>query len=353
MWKIHRYYLKEVATSATLTFTVLFGIVLVSTVYRGIKRAEGFGVVAAAKVTFFWAADTLPHLLPISLLFATVLTFARASQDREITAIRASGISPRVAMTSSLLVGIVFALLGSWALHWLVPQTHYMKYRVVADSIRSVLLTTGMTGDQFSYKGLMMTWEARDEAGHWHDVQILVHRDGSSLDLDQGLWLADEAWVEVVGEERLDLVLHNVRDAGQRYAHRGEVRGSISIRAISEGSRRNENERDMTSEQVLAEVYQGLHDNPVQALYSVHRRANFALLPLLFAPLGFCIGVMSRQRGRVLAMVFGMVPVIIFYVGDLLGTRMVRVTGEPWFTWTPTVLLTLIGLPFCWRLLRY
>ena len=95
MWKIHRYYLREVTVSALLTFLVLFGIVLIASVSRGIDRAQGGNLLSAALITFYWAADTFPHLLAISLLIATVLTFARASQDREITALRAAGISPR------------------------------------------------------------------------------------------------------------------------------------------------------------------------------------------------------------------------------------------------------------------
>ena len=41
MWKIHRYYLKELTTNSVVTFLVLFGIVLTATVYRGIDRAQG------------------------------------------------------------------------------------------------------------------------------------------------------------------------------------------------------------------------------------------------------------------------------------------------------------------------
>ena len=51
MWKIHRYYFKEVATNAVLTFVVLFGIALISLIYRGIQRAQGGDLFAAALIT--------------------------------------------------------------------------------------------------------------------------------------------------------------------------------------------------------------------------------------------------------------------------------------------------------------
>ncbi|MBK8979211.1 MAG: LptF/LptG family permease [Planctomycetes bacterium] len=352
MWKLHRYYLKEVTASSLLTFTVLYGIVLISTVSRGIKRAEGFGVVAAAKVTFLWAADALPHLLPISLLFATVLTFARASQDREVTAIRAAGVSPRVALAPSLLIGVVFALLCSWVLHQAVPRMHYLKYRVVADSIREVLIHTGMNGDRIAFEGIVVTWERRDAYGHWQGIELLVKRRSHAIDLDVGLWLADEAWIEVVDGERLRAVLRHVRDAAGHNEVQDTVEGVLDIRALSEGTRRDENERDMTSEEIVAEVERGVSRNEVLALHQVNRRTSFALLPLLFAPIGFCIGVMSRARGRVLALVFGMVPVMIFYLADFVGDKLVRVTGDARYAWTPVGVLIALGVPFCWRLLR-
>ena len=110
MWKLHRYYLKEVTTTGLLTFLVLFGIVLVASVSRGVDRAQGGNLLSAAMITFFWAADTFPHLLAISLLVSTVLTFARASQDREITAIRAAGVSPRTPMVAALIIGLAFSV---------------------------------------------------------------------------------------------------------------------------------------------------------------------------------------------------------------------------------------------------
>ena len=90
MWKIHRYYLKEIAVNALLTFTVLFGIALISLIYKGIRLVSGGDLIDAAITTLLLAADILPHLLTFSVMFATVLTFARASQEREITALRAT-----------------------------------------------------------------------------------------------------------------------------------------------------------------------------------------------------------------------------------------------------------------------
>lgn len=353
MWKLHRYYLKEVATSAAITFVVLFGIVLVSLVYRGIGRAEGFGLLAAAKITFYWTADTLTHLLPISLLFGTVLTFARASQDRELTAIRSAGVSPRVALVPAMLIGIVFSLIGSFALHTLVPRAHFLKYNVVADSIREVLLRTGMMGDRFAFGGLVMSWDRKDPNGDWRDVVIRVGTHRSELGpLRDEVFVADRAAVELEDEHRLVLVLDGARDvAGDRLLPE-HTRISIDMQEISEHDRREESERDMGSAELLAEVERGVHPRPGSARYVVAQRTCFALLPCLLAPIGFAIGVYSRDRGRVAALVLSMIPVFAFYLADFLGAQLTRTFDHAGFAFLPALVLIVGGTPLCWRLVR-
>ena len=93
MWRLHRYYLRELAVNASVTFLVLFAIALVSFIYRGIQRAAGGTLTDALVITVLFALDSMQHLLTISFLLATVMTYTRAAQDRELVAIRAAGIS--------------------------------------------------------------------------------------------------------------------------------------------------------------------------------------------------------------------------------------------------------------------
>ena len=47
-----------------------------------------------------------------------------------------------------------------------------------------------------------------------------------------------------------------------------------------------------------------------------------------------------------------MLPLLMFYVGDAVGMKLLRTTGWSAFGWLPTVVLVLFGTPFCWRELR-
>ncbi|MEC7584396.1 MAG: LptF/LptG family permease [Planctomycetota bacterium] len=364
MWKLHRYYLKELLINAGITFVVLFAIVVISLVARGIQRAQGGGLLEAAMITLFFALDAIPHLLPVAFLMATVLTFARAADDREITAIRSAGISPRVPMMAAILVGLMLSIVGSLSMHYFVPEAHYRKYRVVAEVVRNVVvnMNLGATDDRISIPGtdLAMTFGYReDQGGGVEDVVLrdcwlylpddrnefgqftspIFHVDKVSIPLPDEA----SAALEVVLEQGSDPLSPNRFDG---------IRLQYPLREISESSRRDERDTDIPSDQLLSEVLRGLHEDPERAKYFLNRRTCFSLLPLLLGPIGFCIALAVRNRGRAMAMICALVPLLVFYVSDVVGMKLLRATGSSVYGWLPTAALILLGVPFCWRELR-
>ena len=122
--------------------------------------------------------------------------------------------------------------------------------------------------------------------------------------------------------------------------------------AISDSKRRDERDDDMGSSQLLSEVLRGQHERPMAARYTLNRRTCFAILPLLLGPIGFCLALASQNRGRAVSMLLALLPIGVFYVGDVMGGKLLRATGEPMFGWLPAALLIVLGTPFCWRELR-
>lgn len=357
MGKLHRYYLKEVATNAILTFVVVFGIVLVSLVYRGIQKSQGADLVAAALITLLWAIDTIPHLLMIALLFGIVLTFARAAADREIVAIAGAGIPNTVPMTAAVLLGIVFTIGANVTLHYVIPYSHFHKFRVIADVARQLLLNLGTTGDQiqFQERGIMI-WNTRTADDHFQDVVIYSHKGWKGADkmtLNPGNVLtAREAWLETdYVNDSLRLHLSNVFDPDS-LSHFANPWFEFKLRDVAEKGRRDEGDKDMASDHVLAEVERGVHENPEGARFTVERRAGFAIMPLLLAPIGFCIGVLARNQGRVTALCFAMVPLFVYYLFDFLSVQLVRTFATPLWGWLPAAVTVVLGSPFCWRVAR-
>ena len=344
MWKLHRYYFKEVFLSATLSFFVLFGVVLVSMIYRGIDRAQGGNIVDALMITVLYTADAFPHLLAIALLFGTIASFARAAADREVTAILAAGLSLRVPMAAAMLVALALAGVGALCLHYVIPWAHYYKYRVVAEVVREFLLHSRPASDQIAISDMVMTWESED-GNRFHDV-VLFLRDE--------VFVAEQTWFEI-DDDVLSLRMQNVKSPSAGIAVEAPTFRQ-DLRDIEGPQERPEGDKDVTSDRLLAEVKRGGADNPNGVRYTVHRRTCFALLPCLLVPIGLCIGVMARDRGRSTAMAFGLVPLSCFYAADFLGIEVVRWWDHRTMSFIagflPAIVLLGGGLPFCWRTLR-
>ncbi|MBX3462063.1 MAG: LptF/LptG family permease [Planctomycetes bacterium] len=354
MWKLQRYYLRELTVNAAITFLVMFAVVLLSSIARGIQRSQGGGVLDAVKITLLFALDAFPHLLTIAFLIATVLTFVRAAQDRELLAIRAAGISPRVPMSAAVLVGILLSVLGSVAMHYVIPDVHFHKYRVVADVVRNAFLNLKLGSDRIKIldTGYVMTF--REHVGtDYLDCTIYCPPERVLADMRSPILRVDR--VSMPPPDRFSDSIHilpqGVRDPiGGAYTR--EIPIEIPLRDIADRERRHDRDDDLRSDQLLAEVLRGVHLRPHEAVYALFRRCCFSLMPALLAPIGFCIAEFARERGRVLALVFALVPLAVFYLGEVLGARLLLTTASPWAAWLPAAMLLVVGVPFCWRQLR-
>jgi len=193
----------------------------------------------------------------------------------------------------------------------------------------------------------------KDANGHFHEVVIKLN-SRSTGQLEAGTaYLASEAWLDLSPDgETLYLMLRHTRDAAGRLNLLQTLRIGLQLRDLTDKSLRHAGDKDLTSDQLLANVLRGVDEDPEQARYTVHRRACFAAMPALFAPVGFCIGVLARDRGRMTAVLIAMLPLIIFYASVMIAPNLMRTFESPLSAWTPAVVVAVIGLPFCWRLLR-
>src|SRR5690606_25868770 len=269
---------------------------------------------------------------------------ARAAADREVTAMLAAGLSLRVPMAAAMLVALALAAGGALCLHYVIPWTHYYKYRVVAEVFREFLLHSRPAGDQITISDVVMTWD-EERGERFHDAVMFVRDE---------VFLADQAWFEVDG----DIIRLKLQGVRSPLANASVEAPTLQqdLRQLGNPEERREGDKDVTSDRLLAEVHRGASPNPNGARYTVHRRTCFAILPCLLVPIGLCIGVMARDRGRATAMAFGLVPLVLFYAADFLGLEMVRWWDHPVMSalagYLPALVLVVCGVPFCWRTLR-
>lgn len=353
MWKLHRYYLRELGVNFGITFGVMFAVVLASLVARGMQKAQGGVLLDAFKTMLLYALDTLPHMLTIAFVLATVATYARAAQDRELLAIRAAGISPRVPMTAALLVGLGLSCLSSYANHYVLPDVYYYKFRVVAEVARSMITNLKLGSDRIPVPGVgVLTFRGRS-GSEFRDCWIYFSSERALLEDRSPILCVDSVAISEVDEATGEIVvtLRGGRDpVSGLETPQFELRWDF--RDAADRAKREDRDDDLRSDRLLAEVLRGVHPRPFEALYVLFRRCTFSLMPVLLAPIGYCLAEWTRQQGKVVALLASLLPLLLFYFGEAVGARLLRATDNPWTAWLPVVLLLPLGVPLCWRHLR-
>jgi lipopolysaccharide export LptBFGC system permease protein LptF len=142
---LHGYLTKELAK---VTALALVAFTLVMTVFAIIEPLRKMGLSADQAISLI--GYTLPSMLsltlPIAALFATTIVYGRFSQDNELLACRASGISSASLVWPALVLGVIATIISLIASNYLTPRMAKMGEEAIRSArgiIYQDLLTTG------------------------------------------------------------------------------------------------------------------------------------------------------------------------------------------------------------------
>ncbi|MEZ5988301.1 MAG: LptF/LptG family permease [Planctomycetota bacterium] len=356
MWRFHKYFGKELLTNLGLTFLMLFGIALLSVVARGIEHASGANIVWALLIALLLAIDTVPHLLNISLLLATVFTFSRSAAENEITALRMAGISPIRLMGSVLFVGAFVAAINCFLIHNVIPYVHYKKYRVIEPLVQQLLSSRETTNNSWEIGGNSLRWRRSDGNRYEGLIFKKPERDGHRI---EGFAAYAERTTDR-SKRILTLTLHDVRlfryerldDGALSLENQGleaHLSLSVDLEELLGKNQREEGEKDVSTVQLVSEYARGGSKRPGYTSWLIHDRNSRGLAGLLFAIVGFPIGLLMRRAGRGAAVAFSLLPLGLYYLLHIVVNRALATSlGASWPAYLP--LLGLFGL--AWLLLH-
>ncbi|MEA1964280.1 MAG: LptF/LptG family permease [Candidatus Aerophobetes bacterium] len=128
---IHRYILKEIIASFILGF-LFFNFILFITVIFELTELifiQDAPLLEVGKLILFKMPSFFSIVIPVSLLFATLLSFGRLSGDGEITALQSSGISLLYISKSLFIFTLILTLASLYFSAYLTPlcNRHYRK----------------------------------------------------------------------------------------------------------------------------------------------------------------------------------------------------------------------------------
>jgi lipopolysaccharide export system permease protein len=354
VWRFHKYYIRELCLNLLLTFVMLFGITLIALLARGIYRSQGAGLWLALLITVLWAMDILPELLSVAILVASVFTFGRAAADNEITAMRMAGISPLRLMGAVLTTGALAAALNCWLLHDTIPTAHYYKYRPSQSLLQQFLISNRSTQNRWELDDLTMIWDRMEplaEGSRFHGVDFKA-RAGD------GRWIGQADSVEIGTDASGEKMLLRIRrfrgrqPGSKTVVQLHEIQLSFDLREIAERNKRHEGMKDLRTAQLVAEVCGGTAERAQEARWQIWQRTCQGLSALLFAVVGFPIGLLCRRSGRMVAFAVSFLPLVLYYALNYLAPWLSRSTGAVWPVVLPDLGLLGFGLWLCRRAFR-
>ena len=108
LWILQRYVFRELVLHFLFTLVVVTGIFVVGLGIQSLYRFSGLPLVVVVRTFPFFVPYSFAYTVPMALLVAVVLTYGRLSQDREILAVRTSGVhlyplvSPAIFLSDAL-----------------------------------------------------------------------------------------------------------------------------------------------------------------------------------------------------------------------------------------------------------
>lgn len=135
---LHTYIGKDLVKVALLS---LLAFTLMMTVFAVIEplRKRGLELDEALALVGYTLPMMLSFTLPIAALFAATMVYGRFSQDNELMACRAGGVSTVTLLKSAGLLGVIVTLVSLWLLNFLIPHLTERAESVVKANVRGII----------------------------------------------------------------------------------------------------------------------------------------------------------------------------------------------------------------------
>ena len=361
------YLLRQLIATVSLTVGAFTGLLLVGNVLSDIFELIATGRASGTLIgqaLMLLVPFVLVFSLPIGLLTATLLLFGRLSADQELTAIRASGISPARMAVPVVAFGAAMAMVcGAFNLK-LAPEAR-VAFKRLRDGVLRESGASILSDGRFIDLGPRITLYAQKvdglkmqgvliygttnvvENGRTNLLRNLdVHAPEAELQLDdrnqpvrlklhqvQGVYLSGNEWQPLFLEQ---------------YVH--EI---ANFRKPADSAPRI---TDMTLGQLLAERRRlerdGGKSTPITV--QIHRNLSFSLACIAFTVVGVPLGVRGHRRETNFGIAASLALLAAYYGFLLLGSALdTRANWHPeLIVWLPTLLFLGIGGLLLWRLNR-
>lgn len=359
MTLIYNYLYKEIILLTGAIIGVLTFLLVALDLFRVIQLImyTDLPIWITAKFVLLLIPFVLTLTIPTGLLAAVLIIFGRMSSDRELLALKASGIGLAPIVAPVIFLAIVFSAINYWLIAYVVPECRKeyngMKHEIVTNNPMN-LFTPEMIIDKLPNSRIFFSSRNGPEL---EDVFIWVLDDQNHNRLSRSI-RADRATVDLdLEHQQLVLTLFNERE--EQYP------GSGDFTKVQPGSRAEqlpyayslssfyEKVQHKLAWMTLPEIEDvifAMQSAPTGELASpylteLQARISFSLAAFTFVVVGVPLAIQTQRRETVWGVLFTLLIVGVYYFLGAFGRGLKTNAGlyPELIIWTPNILFEAIG----------
>lgn len=355
---LDRYVLRELVAPFSIGVGVFTFFLVIDRVYSltdlVITKGVPFHLVLTLLV--FILPGFLTHTLPIGLLVSVLLVCGRLATDLEVTALKASGVSPLrlfrpfvlAAIIVTLLSGALTLVLNPWAQGAFQQQLFRILQTRAASGIAErtfsasfgqfTIYVQEISASQVALRGLLVSDERQPALS-----RVIVAREGRLLTDEENkrvtLRFLDGEITETDVSDR------------RRFRHTAFTLYDMTLpleSPLANPSKADKPERDLRSSELLvtARALEAQGQIATPFYVELHKRLALPAAALVFTMVGFPLGIRSHRGGRGAALAASMVIVLCYYflLTTLEGLALSRRLPVALAIWGPPALFAALGV---------
>lgn len=352
--KAAQYIFFETLPSFVMGLIVFVSIILMFQVLRLTEFAlvHGVSLKTIAEIVAYICISLLPALLPMSLLFAILLTYGRLSADSEIVAFKASGLSMSMILLPALVLATLVSIISAQMSFEIGPwgnRQFELLYTRIANTKAAIVLKEGTFADGFFD---MVIYANHVDSSKGEMQKVFIYNESSS---DTPLTIIAKAGQILPDPDApghsvlLRLTDGDIHRKAQTHTKIKFDSYDIQLMDPIKLENREKSPQSLTLQDIRERLQEQKLDNENRRMLQTefHKRWATTLLCIVFALIGVGLGTTTNRRAaKAGGMIVCIGLIIAYWILYVAAEGLARSGSIPpaLAIWTPNVLFGIFGI---------
>lgn len=355
---VDRYIVREMLPPFFLSMAVLLFVLFLQKLFQlaDLIISKGATLASAATVLAYVVPGFLVITIPMSLIVASLTTFARLSADSEITAMKASRISLYNMIRPVFLFALVAFVVTAFTSLILVPGANSALKAHLFSMVKSRALI-GIEPGVFSntFEGMIIYVDRMDALDNLEGVFISDERsarDHYAIVAKRGRLIADQQSMNVTLSMQEGAILTQPRTE-QSYALMGFDNARLNLdisNALLQNKSPGKGPEDFESLELIQEIKRLRREGKPSYRYEteLHKRLSVPFACILLGLIGAPLGIRRSRSGKSAGVAIALLVFLVYFIILSGATNLAETETFPAYQayWAPNILMTAAALFF-------